>query len=157
MATPEENKELVEQASFDVFVEGSTDRLDELLTDDYVLHDPTSPEEIRGRDAFKEYIQTYRNAFSDLDATIETIIAEDDLVAVRFRVRGTHDGPLPEAPDLEPTGREIEIVGMEFDRIENGRLAETWQVFDALGMLQQLGVIPSEELPTETHHETTSE
>lgn len=112
-----------------------------------MLHDATSPEEIRGRDEFKEYVRTYRNAFSDLEATMDTVVAEGDLVAVSFTVRGTHSGPLPEAPDLEPTGREIEVVGMEFDRIEDGQLVETWQLYDALGLLQQLGVVPAEGTP----------
>lgn len=150
MSTPEENKELVERASFEVFNEGNTDLLDEVVTDDYVLHDAASPETIRGRDAFREYVETYRDAFPDLNATIDSIITEENLVAVRFTVRGTHEGPLPDVPELEPTGKEVEVVGMEFDRIENGRIAETWQVYDALGLLRQLGAFPSEEFPTET-------
>lgn len=149
MATTQENKELVERG-FESFAEENLDRIDELMADDYVLHDPTVPEEIRGRDAFKEYLQSYRTAFPDMTVTIDSMVAENDLVAVRFRVRGTHEGPLPDAPDLEPTGKEIEVVGMEFDRIENGRVAETWQMFDLFGMFQQLEILPTEEIPAET-------
>lgn len=147
MTALEENKELVERASFDVFTEGDLDIIDELVSDDFVLHDATSPEEPRGRDALKEYVQTYRDAFSDLDASMDMVVAEGDVVAVSFTVRGTHTGRLPEAPDLEPTGKEIEIAGMEFDRIEDGQLVETWQIYDAFGLLQQLGVGPTEEPP----------
>ena len=149
MESSEENKKLVERASFKVFNEGNVEILEEVLADEFVLHDSTSPEEIRGREAFEEYIRTYRNAFPDLDATIDSIVAEGDLVAARFTVRGTHEGPLPEAPDLKPTGTEIEISGMEFDRIENNRLAETWQAIDVYSLLGQLGVIPTDESSTE--------
>lgn len=148
MATAEENKRLVERASFDVFAEGDLDIIDEAVSEDYVLHDPTTPEEIRGREAFKEYVRTYRDAFSDIDITTDDVVAEGDTVAVRFTIRGTHTGTFPEAPDLEPTNREIEVVGMEFDRIREGQLAETWQIFDVFGLLQQLGVAPTEEPTT---------
>ncbi|WP_227380489.1 ester cyclase [Haladaptatus halobius] len=149
MSTPEENKELVERTSFEVYTEGNVDLIDEMVSDDYVLHDPTSPEEVRGPDGLKEHVKTYRDAFPDLDATIESLIAEDDLVAVRFVTRGTHEGPLPDLPDLEPTGKEFEVTGTEFDRIEDGKLAETWLMFDTLGFMEQLGVIPSEEIIAE--------
>lgn len=130
-----------------MFTEGNLDLIDEVVTEDYVLHDPTVPEPIRGREAFKEYIQSFREAFPDIDATIEAIIAEDDLVAVRFTTSGTFEQPLPEFPDIEPTGQQFTVTAMEFDRIDDGKLAETWMEFDSVGWLQQLGVIPPEELP----------
>jgi steroid delta-isomerase-like uncharacterized protein len=144
MTTPEENKELVERGSFDVYEEGELELVDELVSDDYELHDPSWPEEIRGRDGFKQSIETIRNALPDLSISIEHMTAEDDLVTVHFTFRGTHEGPIPEL-GLEATGEEVEVVGMEVDRIEDGKLAETWVVNDTLGFMQQLGVIPAEE------------
>lgn len=148
MSTPEENKEIVERGSFDVYEKGDLELIDELVSEDYVLHDPNWPEEIRGRDGFRESVETIRNALPDLSVAIEHVVAEGDLVAVHYTFRGTHEGPIPEL-GLEPTGEEVEVVGMELDRIEDGKLAETWLVNDNLGFLQQIGAVPAEETPTE--------
>ncbi len=147
MRMMEANKELVKQASFETYTEGNTDVIDELVSDSYVLHDPTSPEAIRGREAFKEHVESIRRAFPDLTTTIEHTAVEGDLVAVQFTVGGTHEGPFPDL-DLEPTGETFEMDGMEFDRIEDGQLAETWLVFDSLAFAQQLGAVPDEDSAT---------
>lgn len=139
MSIAEENKKIVERCTIATYNDGNVESIDELVHDDFVLHDPESSKEIRGRDGLKEHVETYRSAFPDFDCTVESIIAEDDLVAVRFTVRGTHEGALPELPDREPTGREIEVAGMEFDRLEDGKLVECWLVYDSLGLMQQLG------------------
>lgn len=143
MTTAEANKELVERGSFETYTEGEMDVIDELVSDDYVLHDPLTPEEVRGREGLKEHVEGLRNAFPDLSATIEHVVAEDDLVAVRFTTRGTYENPLPDL-DVEATGEKIEITGMEFDRIEDGKLAETWLEYDSIGFLQQLGALPED-------------
>ncbi|WP_331234165.1 ester cyclase [Natronorarus salvus] len=140
----ERNREIVERVSFEPYVTGEMDAIDEMVSEGFVLHDPLSPEEIRGPERFKEYVESFRTAFPDLHLTTEEIVAEDDRVAVHWTVGGTHEGPIPNL-DLEPTGEEFEISGMEFDRIEDGKLAETWLVYDSLGFMQQLGVIPTEE------------
>ena len=73
---------------------------------------------------------------------IEDVIAEGDKVAVRFTFRGTHQGELMGIP---PTGKQVTISGMDINRIAGGKIAERWAVFDMLGMLQQLGVMPAPE------------
>ena len=143
----ERNREIVERVSFEPYVTGEMDAIDEMVSEGFVLHDPLSPEEIRGPEGLKEYVETFRTAFPDLQATMEDIVAEDDRVAVHWTVGGTHEGPIPDL-DLEPTGKTFEIAGMEFDRIEDGKLAETWLMYDSLGFMHQLGVIPTEEDPS---------
>ena len=66
------------------------------------------------------------------------MIAEGDLVAVRWSVRGTHHGPLDA---LGATGKEVNLTGVSFLRIVAGKIAEVWSNWDALGLLQQLGVV----------------
>lgn len=149
MTPSEENKELVKRASFEPYTEGNVDAIDELVSERYVLHDPTSSEEIRGREGLREHIESLRNAFPDLSATIEHAVAEDDLVTVHFTTSGTHEGPVP-GLDLEPTGETFEISGMELDRIEGGKLVETWLVYDTLEFARQLGAIPEMDVPAET-------
>lgn len=148
MPTREQNIEIVERGSIEVYEKGNLDVIDEVVSEDFVLHDPLTPEEIHGRDGLKDYVEANRDAFPDLNITIEQLVAEDDLVAVHFTFRGTHEGRIPDL-DLEPTGAEIEIIGMEFDRIEDGKLVETRLLYDTLGFMQQVGAIPAEEMPSE--------
>jgi steroid delta-isomerase-like uncharacterized protein len=135
----EENKAIVRRELEEIFVQGNLDTADEIYATDYVGHDPTNPEDIRGIEAAKQYASMYRSAFPDLQATVEDQVAEGDKVASRFTFRGTHRGELAGIP---PTGNQVEVTGIVISRIEGGKVAEDWSNFDALGMMQQLGVVP---------------
>jgi steroid delta-isomerase-like uncharacterized protein len=80
-------------------------------------------------------------AFSDLHVTIEDLLAEGDEVAVRWTLRGTHDGEL--RGGIPATGRRVEVSGITISRIEKGKVVESWGNYDLLGMLQQLNVMPA--------------
>jgi steroid delta-isomerase-like uncharacterized protein len=134
----EENKALVRRSFEEVFNQGNLDAVDEIFASDYLLHDPTSPEEIRGTEGMKQYVSMYRTAFPDLQQTIEDQIAEGEKVATRLIGRGTHQGELMGIP---PTGNRVEASGIVINRISGGKIAESWATYDALAMMQQLGVI----------------
>lgn len=148
MTTPDENKEIARRASFDSFTTGDVDALEELVSEDYVLHDPDWPEEMRGRDGLRTYVETLRTGVPDVSFEYDHMAAEGDLVAVHFTCSGTNEGPIPEL-GIEPTGNEFTVTGMEFDRIEDGKLAETWVVIDTVGLMEQLGANPEEAVSTE--------
>jgi steroid delta-isomerase-like uncharacterized protein len=135
----EENKSLVRRSFEEVFNQGNLDAIEEIFAPDYVLHDPTSPEEIRGTEGMRQYVSMYRTAFPDLQQTIEDQIAEGEKVATRLTGRGTHQGDLMGIP---PTGNRVEAPGIVINRISGGKIAESWANYDAMGMMQQLGVIP---------------
>src|SRR5919199_2664565 len=102
------------------------------------------PRRRRGTDAghrgARQFAATFRQAFPDLENTIEDMVAEGDKVVVRFKARGTHDG---ETEAFGPaTGRRMEITGITIKRVSEGKIAEAWTNFDALSMMQQLGMIP---------------
>ena len=80
------------------------------------------------------------SAFPDLHLQPEHLIAQNGLVAVRFSVRGTHRGEFLGVP---ASGREVRFESMEVFRLASGKIAEQWVVMNALGLLQQLGAIPS--------------
>lgn len=84
-------------------------------------------------------IATFRTAFPDLKCTVEDEIREGDTVAARWMMRGTHQGLFLGNP---PTGRPVEVQGIIFARISNGRIAEDWTLIDQMGILQQLGLVP---------------
>ena len=135
----EEIKALVRRQEEDLFSGGNLDMADEIYAPDYVGHDPSNPEEVRGLQAAKQAAADYRRAFPDLRVTVEDLIAEGDKVAARLRVRGTHLGDLN---GIVPTGRRVDFTGIVISRVEGGRIAEDWANFDDLGMMRQLGVIP---------------
>ena len=133
----EENKVLLRRLFEEVWNQGNLATVDELLAADYVLHDPAML--IRGPEGFKAYVSAFRVAFPDLHATIEDQIAQDDKVAMRFTVRATHKG---EFQGLPPTGKQITLSGINIQRFVDGKIVENWVNLDALGLLQQLGVLP---------------
>lgn len=106
---------------------------------DYVRHDPATLNLGTGLDAVKQVVRTYRTAFPDLHLTIEDLLADGDKVVTRWTVRGTHRGDLQ---GIAPSGKEITTPGISISRIVEGRIAEEWVHWDALGLLQQIGAIP---------------
>ena len=82
----------------------------------------------------------YRTVFPDMTMTVEDIIADGDRVVVRWSARGTHGGDLAGFP---PTGRPVSVTGIGIHRFVGGRIVENWSQFDQMGMLQQIGAVPS--------------
>jgi steroid delta-isomerase-like uncharacterized protein len=136
----ETNKALVRREFEEMFNQGGDlDTAGEFYSPDYLLHEPTSGD-VRGLEAAREFAATYREAFPDLQTAIDDQVAEGDKVVSRFSGRGTHLG---ETEDFGPaTGNRIEITGITIDRFSDGRIVEEWTNFDALGLLQQIGLVP---------------
>jgi len=119
---------------------GTFDVVDELVASDYVGHDSAEPEPILGPDGLKELVERYRSAFAGARLTVDDQVAEGDRVATRWTARGTHTG---EIAGIGPTGKDITVSGVTISRLAGGRIAEQWTTWDTLGMLVQLGVVPS--------------
>ncbi len=113
---------------------------DELIADDYVGHFPPNPT-VHGLEGLKRFNAQSVTAFPDVRVTVEDLLAEGDEVAVRWTLRGTHEGEL--RGGVHATGRRVEVSGITLSRIERGKIVESWGNYDLLGMLQQLGVIPA--------------
>ena len=99
---------------------------------------PNLPPGLEGR---KLYMSTFLNAIPDLHFTIDDLVAEGDMLVTRWTSTGTHLGELMGIP---PTGKSATVTGIAIDRFVNGRSVENWVVFDQLGLMQQLGVIPAQ-------------
>lgn len=136
----DEHKRIARRFPEDVATEGRLHVLDDILADDAVDHNPLGGDE-RGRTAIEERMRALREAFPDFEATVEDVVAEGDLVAMRVTLRGTHEGPFM---GIQPTGNSFEVQNMVFTRIEDGKIAERWVQPDVLGMLGQLGVLPDD-------------
>jgi len=118
--------------------QGNVNVLDELMVLNFVDHEASTT--MQGLEAFKQFVSAYLTAFPDLHFTIEDQIAEEDKTTLRYTARGTHRGDLMGIP---PTGKQVTVTGIFITRWANGKAEESWLNFDALGMMQQLGVIPS--------------
>ncbi len=134
----EENKAIIRRWA-EVWHARDMAAVDEVLTPDYVRHDPNIPE-VRGPEAEKQLMMTYFTAFPDLRFSVDDIVAEGDMVVTRLTVHGTHQGELLGIP---PTGKQVAISAIEIFRIAEGKIVEQWVIADALGMMQQLGAIPA--------------
>ena len=135
----EVNKTIVRRLFEEVWNKGNLSVADELFTPNYDHHDPSTPDFGRGPESEKKRATLYRTAFPDLRLTIEDIIAEGDAVMARWSCRGTHKGALG---GIAPTGKQVTISGVSIARLSGGKMAEGWINWDALGLMQQLGVVP---------------
>ena len=134
MSSSEANKaavrDCIENASNDNF-----DALPSIVTADYVVH----PEEVRGPDGLAEMVKGYRAALADLSVTVEHQFTESDYVGTRCTIRGRHDGELMGVP---ATGRDVEFTSLTISRCRDGRIAEEWELIDAVGVMRQIGALP---------------
>jgi steroid delta-isomerase-like uncharacterized protein len=135
--TPEQHKALVRRYIESVWNQGDPTLIDELVAPDYIQHAQGVPP---GRAGVKQFFAALRPAFPDIHNTIEDMIAEGDKVVWRSTIRGTHSGPFRGIP---PTGKQVTITAINILRLQNGQFVENWGEQDNLGLLQQLGVIPS--------------
>ena len=131
------NKEIVRRLAEEPW-RGNYDVIDEHLAPDYVGHDPSNPEPIRGPAGFREFVRTYQAAFRNARVTVEEQLAEGDLVSTRWSARGVHEGELM---GIAPTGKEATITGITISRLRDGKVAEEWTNWDTFGMLVQLGAV----------------
>lgn len=112
---------------------------DELIAADYVGHN-LPPGWPSGREGFKKFVAYFWSAFPDVRFMFEDDVAEGDKVAGRGYFAGTHKG---EFQGIPPTGKQINVKFMDVWRFENGKFVEYWGQADFLGMMQQLGVVPT--------------
>jgi len=140
-----ENNKTVSRRFFEeVFGKGKLNVLDEIIAKDHINSGPGSlPGLPTGPEGTKQLVTMYRNAFPDVHFTIDEQIAEGDKVMTRWTAHGTHQGELAGIP---ATGNLSTVTGIAVDRLVNGKIAESWGIFDQFRMMQQLGVIPTLEV-----------
>ncbi len=124
---------------YDSINAGDVDRFGELLADDFVEHEET-PGLAPTKEGVKEFFRMYIAAFPNLRFDAEDVLASGDRVVARVRVTGTHQG---EFMGMPATGKSVDVQAIDIVRFGDDGLAyEHWGVFDAMAMMQQLGVVP---------------
>lgn len=112
------------------------DVAEELVAPGFRLPGHDLPEELRGPRLYRMLAEQTREAFPDLSYGIEDVLVDGEKAAVRWTMRGTHEGPLF---GVAPSGRTIEVTGMEIDRFEDGQLVAAWILTDEKSILEQIG------------------
>jgi steroid delta-isomerase-like uncharacterized protein len=135
----EENKAIVRRWFEEVINQHRVDRASELVTQDYVDHGAL-PGQAPGLEGAKQKWAMYIAAVPDLHGTVEDMLAEGDEVAARWMAEGTHQGELLGVP---ATGKRFRFTGISICRLAEGKMAEQFEQWDRLDLMQQLGVIPS--------------
>jgi steroid delta-isomerase-like uncharacterized protein len=136
----EENKALVRRWFEEVWNKGRAEAIDEMFAEEGTAHgladDTGAP--LRGPANFKTFHSKFREAFPDIEVTVEDVITEGDRVAARCSVRASHQS---DSLGFAATGRGVEFTGMTFARVADGKIVEAWNNFDFMAMFQQLGAL----------------
>jgi len=123
------------------FINSASEKLaHELISPSAVFHVPGRTEPMRGPAGYLAIIGMMRGGFPDIQWTLEEMVAESDKIAARFTMRGTHRGTFFGVP---PTGKTISVQAMNIYRLSGGQFVEEHGQPDMLGLLQQIGAVPT--------------
>ena len=130
------NKALVRRFYDEVWARGNLDVADQVFAEDYERHDLRAGDPAPGPEGQKQIAAAFRAAFPDLIWNVDFILGDGEYVAGRWTAAGTHLGSWA---GVEPTGRSMEFSGINVFRFANGKVVESWNHPDDLGLMEQLG------------------
>jgi len=137
--TTEINKQVMQR--FVKFINtASTELAEELISPKAMFYIPGRPGPMIGPGGYLEIIQMMRGGFPDIQWTLDDLVAEGDKIAARFTMQGTHNGPFF---GVLPTGKPIKVQAFNFYQLLNGKIIEEHGHPDLMGIMQQIGAIPS--------------
>lgn len=117
---------------------GNAAAADDLVHPDVVDHQ-LYPGQSTGIEGFKQLVVEWRAGFPDMTEEIEAIHEDGQIAVGRFRLRGTHLGTFL---GIEPSGRAVDIRGIDIVRVVDGKITDFWYNEQTLELLQQLGALP---------------
>jgi steroid delta-isomerase-like uncharacterized protein len=134
----EDNKAAVRRFN-EAFNAGDLDGAVAVFAPNAVVHNSGAPDPLNV-EGFKQFGGVFLAAFPGGKLTIDDMIVEGDKVVSRVIYRGTHTGDMMGIP---PTGKPVTVSAMIIDQFAGGKIVESWRLFDQMGMMQQLGLIPA--------------
>ncbi|MGD9711742.1 MAG: ester cyclase [Thermomicrobiales bacterium] len=137
-----DNATVMQQAMTAIMQEGKAEQVDQFFASDFVGHDTAG--KTFTRDDFRMGVLEMLGAFSNRNLQIADQIASGDKIVTRWVVAGRHTGDFRGSP---ATGRDFQLTGISIDRLAAGKIIESWEVTDDLGLLQQLGLVPGMAAP----------
>lgn len=143
----EDNQAIVRRAFEEIWNAGNLDLADDLYAPNHCNNDPVFPSVVPGPEGISTTVAVFRAAFPDLQFTIEDLFAVEDRVVSRWTAQGTHAADLkgigPIIAGVPATQKHVTVKGMSIARVEDGKIQESWNNWDALGLMRQLGVFSS--------------
>jgi predicted ester cyclase len=139
----QDNATIVRGFVDEVITNGNIEAAAEYCWEDIMEQVPL-PGQGPGLSGLQDIIRAMRIGFPDIVFAVREQIAEHDKVASRFEWTGTHKG---EFLGIPATGRPVRVWGIVIDRLEDGRIKDTRIIMDTLGLMGQLGVLPSPATP----------
>jgi predicted ester cyclase len=139
----EENKAIVRRHYEELWEQGNLDVADEIYSTECVGQYASYPLQTGYPESEKRTVLRDITVITHTRVEIIDQVGEGDKVVTRWRARGRHTGTTEEMPHVVPTGKEVEVTGVHIHRLRDGKIVEVWAVDDLLGLMQQLGVIPS--------------
>jgi steroid delta-isomerase-like uncharacterized protein len=133
------NKEVIQAFIHEVLNQQRLERCDDLVKENFIELDPF-PGQGKGREGLKAVLRMFLAAFPDMHWTVKEMVAEGETVVTRFVWTGTHRGAFLGIP---ATGKIVEVKGVVIDLLENGKMSESRILMDTMGLMQQLGAIPT--------------
>jgi len=130
------NKSVVRSFWTDVWAERKFNRIDELFSEDFVIHSAGKP--IGPRNAFKDWVKSFFSNVDDLELEVLDIFAEEDKVITRWICRGRFVGNMF---GINGRSQRIEFTGMNIMTVRDGRIVEAWVERDGLGLARQIGLV----------------
>jgi len=137
----EDRLPLIQRAYEEIWVDGNVDLFDSFLDRKIVRHNPPLPD-IHGLPSFKQYVRETRGAMANIGITIEDVTIADELSSARITLTFTHVAQMQNL-QIPATGRQVRLAMGVFSRWRGSRIVEEWAYIDYLGLLQQLGVMPT--------------
>jgi steroid delta-isomerase-like uncharacterized protein len=134
----ESNGRVMQRAFEEIMARGHVAAIDEFFASDFAGHDTAGG--TFGREEFRQGVVAMLSGFSGRRVVIADQLVDGDKVATRWQATGVHSG---EFNGIPATGRHVSLTGISIDRIAAGKIVESWEVTDDMGLLRQLGVMPS--------------
>ena len=123
-----------------VWVEGREAVMEQLAAPDLILHGIGGPNQVmKGIEEYKPFYRRIRGAFPDIRLRVEEVIGERDIAALRWSAEMTHTGGDLGFP---PTNKRVTITGMSFVRVRGGKIVESWDNWDMMGLMHEIGQTP---------------
>jgi len=134
----DKNKQIVRRFYNEIVNQANSDVIEEIVASNF--NDHSGPKTSTGIKPLKEFLTMFGGAFPEGHVDVKDLVAEDDMVAARISVTGTHKGNL--LGTIPATGKQAMWSGIDIFRIQNNKIVERWNERDLLGLMQQLGVVP---------------
>src|SRR5206468_9638902 len=140
MSSPEEAKEIIRRWNEEGWSGGKYELAHEIISPNMVVHGAGGQTVGMGPDGLIDLIKTWRTAFPDGRMEIDDLIVEGDTVAIRNTWYGTHEAEFYGVP---ASGKSVAVTSVGIDRVQDGKVTEGWGELDMVGMMQQMGALPT--------------